>query len=171
MRSPSAVSGPRVATAHYSSAARSIGCPSTKTQSPCSVTGIAFVTATTRRGARRNLGRPVGPVDEPETSDGIPGGDGIAGLEDRLAHSVLGETTMFPDPVRPGSRRAEGRARPGSDFTLEDADVAEHVVETAPREPMHRCRNPAAAAELGRDHDLALVLGLDRQQAVPLTSM
>ena len=44
--------------------------------------------------------------------------------------------------------------------------MAEHVVEPAPGEPVHRRRDAAAAAELGRDHELALVLGLDGQEAV-----
>ena len=45
-------------------------------------------------------------------------------------------------------------------------DVPEHVREAAPGEPVHGLGHAAAAAELGRDHDLALVLRLDRQQAV-----
>ena len=49
-------------------------------------------------------------------------------------------------------------------LALEHADVPEHVREPAPGELVHRRRHAPAAAELGRDHELALLLGLDAEQ-------
>ena len=53
---------------------------------------------------------------------------------------------------------------PGFRFTGQHAEVDQHVVQTVLRQPMHRGRDRLAASHLGRDHDLALPLGLDRQQ-------
>ncbi len=43
--------------------------------------------------------------------------------------------------------------------------MAEDVREPAPREPVHGCRDTAAAPELGGDHELSLALGLDGEQS------
>ncbi len=68
--------------------------------------------------------------------------------------------------LRPSRMTAGGRPSDGAglDLAVEDTDVAEDVREPAPREPVHGCRNTAAAPELGGDHELPLALGLDREQ-------
>ncbi len=111
MRSPSAESD--AASLSYGLTSRGArrgrsAAPSTKTQSPCSVTGIAFVTTTNAVERRaEHLGRPVGPVDEPEPSDGVAGGDRVARLEHRLEHPVLGrDHDRSRDCGRRGSRPA-----------------------------------------------------------------
>ena len=150
-----------------SSAARSIGCPSTKTQSPCSVARDRLRHCDDAVERRAEIsGGAVGPVDEPEPADGLARGDRIAGSRIASNSPSSGERTMFAGS-RPSRITAGGRPERGArlDLALEDADVAEDVREPAPREPVHRCRDAAAAAELGRDHELALALGLDRQQA------
>ena len=48
-------------------------------------------------------------------------------------------------------------------FARQQAEVDQHVVQTVLRQPMDRGRDRLAPAHLGRDHDLALPLGLDRE--------
>src|SRR6476619_1224560 len=114
-------------------------------------------------------GRPVWAVDEPEAPDRLPGRDGVSRLEERLEEPVLArdDDRRRVAPVEDHGRgEAEGRA--GLHLALQDADVAEDVPEAAPGEPVDGRRHTPAAAELGRDHELALVLRLDREQPVPV---
>ena len=78
-------------------------------------------------------------------------------LDDHVVARVAPvEDHRVGSPIAP--RRPRPRARPTCRSTF---------VEPAPRELVHRRRHAAAAAELGRDDDLPLVLRLDRQQPVP----
>ena len=96
---------------------------------------------------------------------GSPAATGSPGSSMASNMPSSGETTIV---VRIAAveddRRREPERRAGLHLALEHADVPQHVVEPAPREPIDVRRNAAAAAELGRDHDLALVLCLDGQQ-------
>ena len=62
-------------------------------------------------------------------------------------------------------RRLEAERSRVCDLAREHAEVAQHVREAALRDPVRRGGDVAAAAELGRDDDLALPLGLADEQA------
>ena len=169
--SPSALSGAAErATAHATAvAARSIGIAEHED-------AVALLGDGDRLGhddVRRRAGRAGAPAGRSGRSmnqsrpTGSPAATGSPGSSIASNIPSSGETTIVARVAAVedhGGRQAERGAR--LHLALEHADVAQHVVEPAPGEPVHRRRDASAAAELGRDHELALALRLDGQQPV-----
>ena len=145
-----------------------------KRPSPASVAGIERITASTpSSGARSTSGGRPGVSGNHSRATGSPALHLRGRLEQALEDPVLrrdhvvGGIASVEDH---GVGLAEGGAR--LHLALEHAHVPEHVREAAPGELVDGGGHAAAAAELGRDHELALVLGLDAAAGpVPFTSM
>ena len=93
---------------------------------------------------------------------GCPADDAVAEVDERLPEAGLRREQIVVDLGRaPDHRRRVARLH----LAGEHADVAEHVREAALRDPVRRGGDVPAAAELGRDDELALPLGLADEQA------
>ena len=84
--------------------------------------------------------------------------------EDALELFFMGRPKMRPTGFS-GSLRLVRKSL--AFYSLNDAEVNEHIAQPALREPMHCGGDDFAAAHFGRDDDLALPFRLDGQEASP----
>ena len=137
---------------------------STATLSPCAVVAIARTTKTMPSRERLDDARARGRVARGSGS-ARPAAPPRRGRPGRRT-SPTGPSRARAGSCRPRSRgRSPASCRASVDLAGEDADMPEHVREAALRDPVRRGRDVPAAAELGRDDELALPLGLADEQA------
>ena len=153
--------GRRAVTLFQASSRASIGWPRPTTLSPCSVTEIArILTTTPESGAVTISGGPIEPFEEVDRPDRLARVDRVARVDQRFPqprlrrHHVVGRVARVED-----DRVGEAERGSGLDLAHEHADVPQDVGEAPLCDPMDGGRDVSAAAEFGRDDDLALVLG------------
>ena len=114
------------------------------------------------------LGLAIGPLDEVDPAEELSRLDAIADLDEGLPETGLGcQKVVLLVGRAHDHRRLEAEALASLDLALEHSEMAKHVREPARRDPVGGRGDLAAAAELGRDDDLPLLLGLADEEPAP----